>query len=33
MIGYYGETLAAAADELSKFTDMMDHHNEVLDHY
>ena len=33
MIGYYGETLAAAAEELSKFTDMMDHHNEVLDHY
>ena len=33
MIGYYGETLAAAAEELSKFTDMMDHHNDVLDHY
>ena len=33
MVSYYGETLAAAAEELSKFTDMMDHHVEVLDHY
>lgn len=33
MITYYGETLAAAGEELSKFTDLMDHHVEVLDHY
>ena len=33
MIGYYGETLASAGEELSKFTDLMDHHNGVLDHY
>ena len=33
MIGYYGETLAAAGEELAKFTDLMDHHVDVLDHY
>jgi hypothetical protein len=33
MISYYGDTLAKAAEELSQFTDMMDHHNDVLDHY
>ena len=33
MIDYYGETLAAAGEELSKFTDLMDHHVSVLDHY
>ena len=33
MMSYYGDTLAAASEELSKFTDLMDHHVEVLDHY
>lgn len=33
MIGYYGDTLAAAGEELSKFTNLMDHHVAVLDHY
>ena len=33
MISYYGDTLAAAGEELSKFTDLMDHHVGVLDHY
>ena len=33
MVGYYGETLEAAQEELSKYTDMMEHHTEVLDHY
>jgi hypothetical protein len=33
MITYYGETLAAAGEELAKFTDLMDHHVDVLDHY
>lgn len=33
MKGYYGETLAAAQEELSKYTDMMEHHSEVLEHY
>ena len=33
MISYYGDTLAAAGDELAKFTNLMDHHVDVLDHY
>ena len=33
MKGYYGETLEAAQEELSKYTDMMEHHAEVLEHY
>ena len=33
MIHYYGDTLAAAQEELSVYTDMMDHHNDTLDHY
>lgn len=33
MKGYYGETLEAAQEELSKYTDMMEHHSEVLEHY
>ena len=33
MIHYYGDTLAAAQEELSVYTDMMDHHAGVLDHY
>lgn len=33
MKGYYGETLEAAQEELSQYTDMMEHHTEVLEHY
>ena len=33
MKGYYGETLEAAQEELSQYTDMMEHHSEVLEHY
>ena len=33
MQSYYGDTLAAAQEELSKYTTLMDHHNSVLDHY
>jgi hypothetical protein len=33
MMEYYGETLAAAGEELEKYTDRMDHLNGVLDHY
>ena len=33
MIHYYGDVLAAAGEELEKFTSLMDHHIEVLDHY
>jgi hypothetical protein len=33
MLAYYGETLAAAGDELGKYTDLMEAHNDVLDHY
>ena len=30
---YYGDTLAAASEELSKYTDLMDNHTAVLEHY
>ena len=30
---YYGDTLAAASEELSKYTGLMENHNMVLDHY
>ena len=33
MLHYYGDTLAAAAEELEKYTSLMDHHVDVLDHY
>ena len=33
MLNYYGETLAAASDELAVYTERMAHHNSVLDHY
>jgi hypothetical protein len=33
MMHYYGDTLEAAQEELSKYTDMMDQHVEVLEHY
>ena len=33
MMHYYGDTLEAAREELSKYTDMMDQHVEVLEHY
>ena len=33
MQSYYGDTLAAAQEELGKYTALMDHHNSVLDHY
>jgi hypothetical protein len=33
MMHYYGDTLAAGAEELAKYTDKMAQHNAVLDHY
>jgi hypothetical protein len=33
MLDYYGDTLAAAGEEIGKYTDKMDHLNTVLDHY
>ena len=33
MMGYYGETLSMAQDELAKYTDQMEHQTEVLEHY
>jgi hypothetical protein len=33
MMHYYGETLSAAAEELDKITDRMEHQAEILDHY
>lgn len=33
IVTYYGDTLAAAGEELSKFTSLMEHHVSVLDHY
>lgn len=33
MTEYYADTLSAANDELSKYTDAMEHQNGVLDHY
>ena len=33
MVHYYGDTLEAAMDELSVYTDMIEHSNTVLDHY
>jgi hypothetical protein len=33
MMHYYGDTLEAAQEELSQYTDMMGQHSDVLDHY
>ena len=33
MMDYYGNTLAAAGEELAKYTDRMDHQNNKLEHY
>lgn len=33
MMGYYGETLSMAQDELAKYTNQMEHQTEVLEHY
>lgn len=33
MMNYYGETLAAAGEELGKYTALLDHNAEVLEHY
>ena len=33
MVHYYGDTLEAAMDELSVYTDMIEHSSTVLDHY
>ena len=33
MMKYYGDTLNMAIDEVAKYTDHMDHLNEVLEHY
>ena len=33
MMNYYGDTLAAAGEELAKYTNRMDHSAAVLDHY
>ena len=33
MMRYYGETLAAAGEEIAKYVDQMDHLTTVLDHY
>lgn len=33
MMHYYGDTLAAASEELSKYTTLMEHQTSVLDHY
>ena len=33
MMEYYGDTIAAAGEELAKFTDQMEHQSSVLEHY
>jgi hypothetical protein len=33
LMNYYGDTLAAAGEELAKFTSQMEHQSSVLDHY
>lgn len=33
MMNYYGDTIAAAQDEMSKYTDQMEHQTSVLEHY
>ena len=33
MMNYYGDTIAMAQEELAKYTDQMDHHVAVLEHY
>jgi hypothetical protein len=33
MMNYYGDTIAMAQEELAKYTDQMEHHVNVLDHY
>ena len=33
MMNYYGDTISAAQEELSKYTDQLEHHNSVLSHY
>lgn len=33
MMNYYGDTLSMAQEELTKYTDRMDHSTSVLDHY
>ena len=33
MMNYYGDTIAMAQEELAKYTDQMEHHVSVLDHY
>jgi hypothetical protein len=33
MLNYYGDTLAAAGEELAKYTDRMEHQSSVLEHY
>jgi hypothetical protein len=33
MMHYYGDTLDAANEEISKYTDNMEHLSSVLDHY
>ena len=33
MMEYYGETVAMAQEELAKYTDQMEHHVAVLEHY
>ena len=33
MLNYYGDTLSSAQEELSTYTDRMEHLNSVLDHY
>ena len=33
MMGYYGETVAAAVEEIDEYTERMAHHSAVLEHY
>jgi hypothetical protein len=33
MMSYYGETLDMAAEELSKYTERLEHSTAVLEHY
>ena len=33
MMGYYGETISMAQEELEKYTEQMEHQTEVLEHY
>jgi hypothetical protein len=33
MSEYYGDTLAAAGEEIAKFTDKMEHQADVLEHF